>query len=156
MRLHDFALLFALAPFVTGCGKSDVPAKPATPAPPAHDHKAPHGGVILELGDAQGHVEVVHEPKTGSVVVYVYGKNLQTPVAVETPTLLVMGKSGAEEVKPTAVGANADGISSQWTAIDARLMAEPLVGRIRVKIAGTTHQSSLEPADIDHTGHNHN
>jgi len=152
MRLRDFVPALAFAVLAAGCGKTDTPKgnAPAAPAAAHEEHKAPHGGALLELGEEEAHLELIHDAKAGSLTVYVYGKSLDAPAAVEMPVIQVVGKSGAEELKSTAVSPKADGTSAQWTVTDPRLATDPLDGRIRVKVDGKSHQSALEPAGHDH------
>jgi hypothetical protein len=149
---HLASLSLALAAaFLAGCGDKPAPkGAPAALAAAHEDHQAPHGGSLLELGEEEAHVELVHDVKSGTLEAYVYGRVIGTPAFVEAPTILVAGKSGPEEIRPTAVDARADGTASQWKVTDARLATDPLDGRIRVKVDGKTFQSPLEPA-----GHGH-
>ncbi len=145
-RLASCSLALAAAWF-TGCGDKPAPkAAPTAPAAVHEDHKAPHGGSLLEFGEEEAHAELIHDRKTGTLEIYVYGKVIGTPANVEAPTILLVGKSGPEELRPVAVAAQADGTASQWKITDPRLAVDPLDGRIRVKVDGKTFQSPLEPA----------
>jgi hypothetical protein len=147
--LPAFLSVVSLA-LLAGCGDKPAP-KPAAPAAAAHEeHKAPHGGEILELGEEEAHLEMIHDAKTGSLTVYVYGKSLEAPAAVASPTILLASKDGPAELKLTAVEPKADGTATQWKVTDPRLAADPLDGRIRVTVDGKQHQSPLEPAGHDH------
>jgi hypothetical protein len=67
--------LFALAT-ATGCNSSEEPAatdsgnqeNPA--AKPVHAHDAPHGGFLAILGNHEYHAEIVADPSTSQVCVY--------------------------------------------------------------------------------------
>jgi hypothetical protein len=52
-----------------GCGKAE-PRTAAAPAPKAHEHKTPHGGTAIELGEEAFHVELVKEDP-GTLSAYV-------------------------------------------------------------------------------------
>ncbi len=147
-------LVACLPLLLAGCGdkKEGAPAKAAEkPADGAHVHpEAPHGGELLELGEEEAHLELVHDSKTGSVTVYVLGKDGKTPIAVAPPTIVVATKEGPKELTLTAVNPKADGTADTFKGSHAGLMAEPLDGRIRVTIAGKAFQSPLEAAPHNH------
>lgn len=141
-----FVLALPVLAVLAGCGDKAAP-KPAAPPAAAHEeHKAPHGGAVLELGEEEAHLELIHDAKTGSLTVYVYGKTLEAPATVASPTILLASKTGPEELKLTAVEPKADGTASQWKVTDPRLATDPLDGRIRVTVDGKQHQSPLEPS----------
>ena len=155
MRTPELApwLVLCLAVVVAGCGdkKEGAPAKGPDKPADAHAHPvAPHGGELLELGEEEAHLELIHDSKTGSVTVYVLGKDAKTAVAVAAPTIVVATKDGPQEFALTAVNPKADGTADTWKGTHAGLMAEPLDGRIRVTIAGKAHQSPLEAAPHKH------
>lgn len=151
MRIADrwsvpFVVLVAA---LAGCGPDAPKAPPA--APEAHDHTAPHGGELLELGEEEAHVEVLHDRKAATVTVWVYGKSLSAPVAVEAPTILLGSKDGPKELKGVALDAKPGATAAtSWKFTDPALDVDPLDGRIRLTVDGKQHQSPLEPA-----GHSH-
>ncbi|MBL9086730.1 MAG: hypothetical protein JNM10_06275 [Planctomycetia bacterium] len=148
------AIAFMLPLAVVGCGdaKDGSSSTPSARVPEAaHDHAAaPHGGELLELGEEEAHVELIHDPKAGSVTVYVFGKDAKTPVAVAAPTIVLATKDGPKEFTLTAVNPRGDGTADTWRGTHAGLTAEPLDGRIRVTVDGKAFQSPLESE-----GHGH-
>lgn len=153
MRIADrlvVPFLAVVAAALSGCG-NDAPAKPAAAPEAAHDHTAPHGGELIELGEEEAHVELVHDRKTATITVWVYGKSLSAPASVESPTILLASKDGPKELKGVAVDAPAGTTtSSTWKFTDPALDADPLDGRIRVTVDGKTHQSPLESGEHKH------
>ena len=153
MKLRDSVPLVAMLAFLAGCGQGDAgkPTPPAKPAEAAHDHvHGPHDGEVLELGEEEGHVELIHDGVGGNVTVYVFGKDLKTPVSVVAPTIVVQTKDGPKEFTLTAVGDASGGKAHAWKGSHAALVADPLNGRIRVNIGGKDFQSPLEPVGHDH------
>lgn len=148
------AIAFLLPLAVVGCGDSKdgpPPKAPVKAAEDAHAHPAaPHGGELLELGEEEAHVELVHDAKAGAVTVYVLGKDAKTPVSVAAPVIVLATKDGPKEFTLTAVNPNADGTADTWKGSHAGLAAEPLDGRIRVTVAGKSFQSPLEGEAHDH------
>jgi len=139
--LHvSFALLSAAFP---ACGKEEK--APTPPATGAHAHPpAPHGGELLDLGENEYHLEMIHDHDGGNVTVYVLGKDLKTPIPVEMPVINLQTKGGPVQVTLTAISLGAEGKSDGWKGSHEGLKADPWDGRIRVKIGEKTYQSSLE------------
>jgi hypothetical protein len=155
MRLRDLSLLLAAAA-IAGCGKEAPPATgggtPTTPTPPAagtppamapaaeeeHSHDPRYGGVMLELGDHEGHLEVVHDEKTGTLTAYVYDGNMK-PVASEAP-VVNLTKGGVQVTMTLASGTGTTG--DVWKATHDALKVKPLDGRIRLKIGERTYQAA--------------
>ena len=56
-----------------------------TPAPEpegGHEHVAPHGGALVELGEELAHLELVHDPTTGTLTAYVLDGEAEQAVRV--------------------------------------------------------------------------
>jgi hypothetical protein len=152
-RRDPSALSLALAvaaAVLVGCGDKPAPKSGGAPAAAHEERKTPHGGALIELGEEEAHVELVHDAATGTLTAYVYGKVIGEPASVETPLIMVPGKTEPGEIRPAAVDAKPDGTASQWKVTDPRLAVDPLEGRIRVKVDGKTFQTPLEPS-----GHGH-
>lgn len=147
MRVRD-ALLCAIPLLsLAGCGDKGGDKHAESPKK-EHEHVAPHGGELLELGDEQGHIELVHDDDAGKITMYVYGAEMDKPISVEKPAVTVQQKEGgAVDLTLVAQDAKADGTAHTWVAEHASLKAEPLEGRVRLKIAGKQYQSPLEPPD---------
>lgn len=109
------------------------------------DHKAPHGGEVLELGEEEGHLEIMHDHEGGKMTVYVYGASFKDPVAVARPTVTIQQKDGTmAEVTLSAIEPKPDGTAQGWKGEHAGLISDPWNGRIRVKIGSKEFQSPLE------------
>lgn len=51
-----------------------------------HHHEAPHGGVLVELGDHVGNIEFLLE-EDGTLTAYVFDAHAENAVRIEQPTL---------------------------------------------------------------------
>jgi hypothetical protein len=147
MRLRELAAALAVSLLAVACG-GDPPAPRAPASSATHeDHRAPHGGSLLELGEEEAHVEVVHDPKAGVLTLHVYGKDLKSPVAVPPPTILLSAAGGPRTLTPTALDAEPGRTSATtWRLVDPALATDPLDGRLRITVNGKQHQTPLEPA----------
>jgi hypothetical protein len=89
------ALAFGLLP---GCGDS----KPDAPAPTAehkHEHKPPHGGTPVVLGEEEYHVELVLDAPDGKLDAFVMDGELENFVRVAAELFEVTAKlPGKEEI----------------------------------------------------------
>ena len=86
-------LLFAV--IAMGCS-------PATPKqePKAtrhiHEHKSPHGGTAIELGNEEFHLELVREPNSDQMKLYVLDGELENYVRIASPEIImVMAEAAA-------------------------------------------------------------
>ena len=81
-----FVTLALLSGLLTGCGDN----KPATQVPAVahkHEHKPPHGGTPVELGQEEYHVELVLDPASSKLQAYVMDGELENFVRVGAPAL---------------------------------------------------------------------
>lgn len=118
------------------------------------ERKAPHGGVLLEVGEEVAHLELVHDPQDGSVKVYVLDGKADKAVAIrDAPKLNLMTEDGAKQVLMKAVEPDKDGAASLFEAEDDALKADPLKGRIAVVIGEKKY--SVEINEPGGHGHDH-
>ena len=87
MRIHSFALFLLVAAVLTGCGE---PSKPATAAPHKHEHKPPHGGTPVVLGDEEFHLELVADVPEGRLTAFVMDGELENFVRVPATSFTVV------------------------------------------------------------------
>ncbi len=52
------------------------------PAEHAHTHRAPHGGTLVVLGEEFAHLELVFDPRTGTVEAYILDGAAESGVAI--------------------------------------------------------------------------
>jgi hypothetical protein len=117
-----------------------------------HDeHKPPHGGFLLEVGDHVAHVEVVHDAKDGKVTLYVLDKEAKEAVKIkDAPKLNLMTEDGAVQVETKAVEADKEGLASQFEAKSDALKADPLKGRIAIVIGEKKYNVEIVEDEHDH------
>lgn len=82
----------AAPPAATSKTASSTPIAATTdPAEPddehAHQHSAPHDGVLVELGDHESQLEFVLDPETGLLTVYVLDAHAESAVRLSEPQL---------------------------------------------------------------------
>jgi len=88
-KLTPFLIAVALA--LAGCGK-----KPDDHAPRAggHSHAAPHGGVLVELGEHQYNLEFVRDSAAGRLTVYVLDGHAENFVRLAQPEIGIAVRRG--------------------------------------------------------------
>ncbi|MGE3342692.1 MAG: hypothetical protein AB7L71_04575 [Vicinamibacterales bacterium] len=121
---------------------------PATePADEGHHHTAPHGGALLELGEHFSFLELVVDPATGRVTLYVLDGEAEKAVRVTHPSLTLTIAEPSGVATPLTLDARAStltgetvGDSSEFTgmlealksatAVKARLATISVKGRV--------------------------
>ena len=88
MSLRPFLLPLAgllLAFFAAGCAKTAAPA--VAGAPHKHHHHTPHGGVPIELGAEEYHVELVFDEGSGKLQAYILDDEMENFVRSANPSI---------------------------------------------------------------------
>jgi hypothetical protein len=119
------------------------------------EHKAPHGGVLLEVGEDVAHLELVRDEKEGKATIYVLDAKAEKGVAIkDAPKINLTTKDGAKQVLTKAVEPDKEGMASHFEAQDDSLKAHELSGRISVTIDGKKYNIDLPKEEHDHD-HDH-
>ncbi len=190
MSMHSLGLavtLLAAATFLVGCGSDATSMAKLVPAADTghddncghdhdghtdceqdgHDHSAegPHGGHLVELGNEEYHVELLHDEATHSVTVHLLDATGKQPVAVPLPEVTLQLLCDGQFVRYglKAVAGDPSGAASQFKLVDETLCdafchESLLRGRIQLTIADKVYAGELEHAchedhDHDHAGH---
>ena len=61
----------------------------------AHGHVAPHGGVLVELGDHFGFLEIVLDAEAGTLTAYVLDGGAEQAVRIAQPTMSLVFETPA-------------------------------------------------------------
>jgi hypothetical protein len=62
----------------------------------AHAYSAPHGGTIVQLGRDEFHLELVHDPAAGKLIVYLLDHEAKQPVRARSTSFDLVVKAGGE------------------------------------------------------------
>ncbi len=101
--IRPFLAALALAA-LSGCGKSDPHAGHDHGA---HVHKAPHGGLLVELGEHAGNLELVRDDAAGKLTVYVLDGHAEDFVRIAAPSIsLTAYAAGARQTVTLVAVAN--------------------------------------------------
>ncbi|MFP6854592.1 MAG: hypothetical protein VB980_02320 [Opitutales bacterium] len=74
-----------------------------------HSHVAPHGGTLIECGDHQYNLEVVHDSASGDLEIYVLDGHASKPIRIKQESIEVtIAADGAEAKKVFGLPAIAD------------------------------------------------
>jgi hypothetical protein len=151
----------ASAPAAAASEKKPAPAEPAASAEPpsAAEHggvpkdpneraETPHGGSMVALADKSMQLEVVFDPSSGTLGVYLYGPDGHTPLKLKTAGLQAsVTPDGSGAMVQAVLGAVADpaagntaGESSHFDATVARLKG---VARFNAVIRGLPEGSEV-------------
>ena len=151
---------------VAGCAKPESTAKtPAAEEGHDHDHAAPHGGDVIELGEEEYHAELVHGKAPSTVTIYFYDGELAKVVPLEIEHLdlnmVVDGKPQQFQLPAAPQEGDSAGKSSRFELVDAKLaelLGGDAEGRFNVKIDGKSFVGQIDHHDHDHDhehGHEH-
>lgn len=87
MRLPRLAVaLLAAAPLAC----DDKKPAPSPAPPPAHEHRASRGGMLVELGEEQAHVELVVDVATGAITAYVLDHEAEKSIRIAQPEITLV------------------------------------------------------------------
>ena len=89
MRSPVTSLLVTTLLILGSCGKPPPPSAALT-APAKHEHKAPHGGTPVVLGEETYHLELVREAAAGRLTAYVLDGELEEFIRVKAATFEVI------------------------------------------------------------------
>ncbi len=150
-------VLLIAVPALAAC--SSEPTPPTPPAPPAssspspavadtHGHVAPHGGVLIELGDHLGFLEMVLDAKAGTLTAYVLDGGAEQAVRIVQPTVSVVfetptalaGQTLAMGGKANVLTGETVGDTSQFELTHAALQGQTsLAARVvELRVKGQT------------------
>ena len=101
MRIIFGCALASAVLWRAACGHEPPPPESSAPAS-EHQHHAPHGGVLVELGAEFAHVELVLDADAGTLTAYVLDGEAEESVRLKQPSLKIVLEAPA--------GVAADGI----------------------------------------------
>jgi hypothetical protein len=163
MRFTRLILVVALAlPGVVGCGGVEKKPDGTTAGKTdGHDHptKGPHGGGLIELGNEEYHVEMIHDDAAGTVTFYVLDGSAKkaVPIAATEVTVNLKHDGKPEQFKVPAAADTGDptGKSSRFTSNDKELAEdldkEGADAELVLTIDGKPYRGKLAH-DHDHAG----
>ena len=198
MRIGFFPLgvtaVLALSVSLLGCGSDSTktPTEKGKGSPPpsaseaghddhaGHDHgdhagdghptKGPHGGHLIELGNEEYHMELLHDEKTHTVTVHLLDgpakQAVAIPLAEITLQLLRDGQFVKYALKAVQGPGDAAGAASRFEIVDVALCdalshGKETSGRLQVTIDGKPYTGTIEHTSHgdhegeDHAGHDH-
>jgi len=150
-----FLRLLAVAAF-TGCGggqeAKDGKSENKAAEHADHPHEGPHGGLLVEIGKEEYHVEVCHSDKTHAVTAYVLDSAAKKAVPIAekqiTINLIVDGKPAQFNLPAKPLDGEPAGQSSRFELVDETLTeqhdAETAKARLKLSIAGKEYVGTIE------------
>jgi hypothetical protein len=125
-------------------------------SPSAHEHSeyGPHGGHLVELGEEEYHAEVILNPKTKDVTVYILGPDAKKPEPIDakevTLELTIDGKVRPHTATPSPQTGDPPGMASRFVLADdpdikAKIADEhELEGHVKVTVKGKAYSGEIE------------
>jgi hypothetical protein len=84
--------------FIVACSKTETAAPPKE-AVHHHEHKPPHGGAPVELGEEENHVEFVLNAPNGKLQAFVMDGELENFVRIAAPSLEIAAQVSGQPEK---------------------------------------------------------
>ena len=151
-------------PLAEGCDKKP-PAGPAAGAggekhdEHAHPTEGPHKGQLIELGNEEYHLELVHDDAAHKITVYVLDSAAKQSVATAaepiTINLVVDNKPAQFSLPAARQESDPAGKTTRFEAVDEKLCeamdAPKAKGRINISIGGKPFTGAI--GAHDHAGH---
>ena len=114
------------APAATAASKAaPSPSTEAAKKEGGHEHSAPHGGALVELGEEFAHVEIVLDAATGKVTAYALDGEAEKSVRVKQSEIEIAVKNPAVTIKlggvANALTGEAAGDTSEFSGQSDRL-----------------------------------
>ena len=85
------AILGLTAALLAGCGEKRA-AAPESKALPKHEHKPPHHGTPVVLGNEEYHVELVLDAPAGKLQAFILDGELENFVRISAPSFTITAK----------------------------------------------------------------
>ncbi len=122
MKLLSISAVFAAAVLFAGCEAKDEHAGHNHGPAHKHEHRPPHGGTPVVLGNEAFHLEFVRDAATGTLTCYVMDAHLESFVRIPAPGFSVTADVGGSpkslDFKAVSNGATGEkeGDTSQFDA----------------------------------------
>lgn len=120
--LPTLVLGLTLSAFLAGCGGSGEPSGHDHDGAHKHEHRAPHGGTAIVLGNEAFHLELVRTADAGLLTCYVLDGHMESFIRIPAPRLgletTVSNVTRTLELLPVANAATGEksGDTSQFEA----------------------------------------
>jgi len=151
--IGSFTACLALSTVLVGLAGCEGPQRKPDGSTAVHNHptKGPHGGSLIELGDEQYHVEMIHDDAAGTVTFYVLdgGATKVVPIAATEVTVNLKHDGKPEQFKIAAKADAGDpaGKSSRFVSDDKELAedldAEGAGAELVLTIDGTPFRGKI-------------
>jgi hypothetical protein len=130
----------------TACGSKTEP--PSPPPASGHEHHAPHGGTLVELGSEFAHVELVLDSGAGTLTAYVLDGEAEEAVRVTQPSLKIAienpAAAGADAVDHLDLLARADVLTGETVGDTSEFSATSQSLRGRTSVKGTIENITVK------------
>jgi hypothetical protein len=79
--------VLALILMAAACARKEQSNAAVPQKPPVHEHHAPHGGALVEIGEEFAHIELLFNSETGSLTAFSLDGEAENPVRLKTKEL---------------------------------------------------------------------
>ena len=148
---------------LAGCGGDSATTSSNTGSGAQHEHEAPHGGHIIELGSEEYHAEIIHDDDTHTIGIYILDSEAQGAVAIGAKSVTINVVADNHPAQYTLSAApqtgDMDDNSSYFELVNEELCesldSEGATARLNVLIANKPYTGEIETHEHDHDDHDH-
>lgn len=154
MKRFAVSFLAATCIFVgivlVGCGQhEDQQHPPGDAADHGHTHVAPHGGMLVELGDHYATLEFLHNAEEGRLTLHLLDGHAENPIRLTESEIVVEISKGEEDfslplqAREGTLTGESVGDTSEFSAVSPELVgASEFEGRIeKLSVRGKTFEN---------------
>lgn len=153
MRNGMFVLALMSLGFFGGCDRRPDHAEGAGAAH-THQHAAPHGGILVAVGDHQFNVELVHDAATGTLTLYTLDAHAENFVRTRMAAIELQVRAGNETRTLTLLPV-ANAATGETVGATSQYQAEATWLKATTSLTGTITRLDFNGAAFDQVPFGH-
>jgi hypothetical protein len=145
------AAMFITIGMLVAAGVADAQRAPAGKSP-VHEHHAPHGGTLVELGEEFAHLELVLNAQTGTLTAYVLDGEAEQSVRIVQPQIEISVRlpgSGSAKVLALTLPAAANPLTGETVGQSSQFQTQSDALKGARRFSGTVKSVSARGGSFE-------